>query len=418
MNVQTVAPPFDFSLADISVLGNEILDKLKDMRRADPIFWSEQNQVWEITGHEECAEAFRGHLPLSVFRMPHMTTGRIPEAERTKRLPYMYETTRHWILNLDAPDHPRLRRLMMKAFSRSIVEGLRPAARGFVQEALDEAGQLGDVEFVSTVARKIPARTILRQLGIEDDSLVPKLHRWSVVMNTAFSNVNAPVEILDECEQVLLTMREIFLAEIEKRRARPTEDFLSALVTARDGTDQLHLEEMLGMCYITLIAGHDTTANTIALGTAALSQHPEARDFLRANPGKTAEAVMELMRYIAMTTSMHRVVAEDFEWRGHQMKKGQFVFVFVAGANRDPHVFADPDRLDLARPQDMNMVFAPGMHFCIGHLLAKMQLGEFFPELVRRFDPELLDKRLDWSPSVGFRGVDSLNIRLHPRPTQ
>jgi pimeloyl-[acyl-carrier protein] synthase len=153
----------------------------------------------------------------------------------------------------------------------------------------------------------------------------------------------------------------------------------------------------------------------MALGMAALAQHPEARDYIRKNPEKMPDALMELMRYIAMSTMMPRIVAEDFTWQGHALKKGQFVFLMIAGANRDARVFPDPEKLDLTRPQDANMTFAPGLHFCIGHLLAKMQLGEFFPEALRRFDLEMLDKRLDFGLSLSFRGVETLHLRLTPR---
>jgi cytochrome P450 len=173
---------------------------------------------------------------------------------------------------------------------------------------------------------------------------------------------------------------------------------------------------MVGICIITLIAGHDTTANTMAMGVAALSTHPEARETIRTAPQEDVEtAVLEIMRYIAMSTMMPRIVAEDFTWRGHELKKGQFVFLMIAGANRDAKVFPDPDKLDLSREQFPNMTFAPGLHHCIGHLLAKMQLGEFFPEFLRRFDAEVLDDHLNFGHAMSFRGLESLHLRLTPR---
>jgi cytochrome P450 len=408
----------DINFAETGLLGNELLSKLDAMREADPIYFSEKNGgIWVVTGHRQVAEGFRGDLPLSAVRLPHLVVGTIPEAEREKRIPYLMWSTPQWIINMDPPGQPRLRRLVMKAFSRQVVETVRPHARRFIAEALDEAGAKGGVEFVNMVARKIPARVILRMMGLSED-LLPRLHHWSIALNAALGGVNMPAEIVEEGERVLIEMRGHFLPEIEKRRIAPTDDFLSALVTAHDEGDKLSEEEMLGICHVALIAGHDTTANTMALGTAALAQHPEACEFIRNNPDKTPEAVMEIMRHIAMSTMMPRIISEDFVWHGHRMKKGQFVFLMIAGANRDPDVFSDPERLDVMRPQEANMTFAPGMHHCIGHLLAKMQLGEFFPELLRRFEPELLDKRLDFGLSLSFRGVETLNLRLHPRNTE
>ena len=186
-------------------------------------------------------------------------------------------------------------------------------------------------------------------------------------------------------------------------------------MTANEAGDQLTEDEMFGTCDIVLIAGQDTTTNTMSLGTAALARHAEARDYIRKHPENAASVVLELSRLVAMSTAMARLVAEDFTWRGHELRKGQFVVLFQSGANRDPRVFADPGQLDFTRAQDLNMTFAPGAHHCIGHLLAKMQLGEFFPEFVRRFDFELLDERLRFGPAMGFRGLEALRMRVTPR---
>jgi len=411
--IHPTASALDFPLNRVAELGNELLARLDALRVADPIMWSELNQVWLVTGHAEVMEGFGGTLPLSNHRLPGTAVALIPQSERETLLPCLMNATRNWLLNMDGAEHQRLRRLLVRAFSKPIVEGLRPHARRFIQEALDEAGRKGEIEFVSQIARRVPARTILRQLGLGDD-LVPRLHRWSVSLNQA-GNVNVPREDLLEIEATLRALRDVFRPEFAKRRQNPGSDFLSALVTANEAGDHLSEDEMFGTCDIVLIAGHDTTTNTMSLGTAALARHPEAVDYIRRHPEDAANVVLELMRLVSMSTAMSRRVARDFDWRGHELKEGQYVILFQGGANRDPKVFPNPDAFDTARPQDLNMTFAPGAHHCIGHLLAKMQLGEFFPELVRRFDLELLDERLNFGPTLGFRGLETLNLRLHPR---
>ena len=411
MNV--AARELDFPLNRVAELGNELLTRIDAMRSIDPIMWSEQNQVWMVTGHAEVMEGFGGTLPLSNRRLPDTAVALIPPEEREQLLPCLMNATRSWLLNMDSTEHQRLRRLLVRAFSKPIVEGLRPHVRVFIKEALDEAGRKGDIEFVSEIGRRVPARTILRQLGLSDD-LVPKLHRWSVSLNQA-GNVNVSREGLLEIEATLRSLRDIFRPEFASRRQHPTDDFLSALVTANEAGDKLSEDEMFGTCDIVLIAGHDTTANTMALGTAALASHPEAVDYIRNHPEDAANVVLELMRLVSMSTAMSRRVAKDFNWRGHELKEDQYVILFQGGANRDPKVFPKPDAFDPTRSQDLNMTFAPGAHHCIGHLLAKMQLGEFFPEWVRRFDVELPDKRLDFGPTMAFRGLEKLNLRLHPR---
>jgi len=411
--MNAVPRELDFELNRVAELGDELLARIDAMRAIDSILWSEVNQVWVVTGHQEVVEGFNGTLPLSAHRFPELAISRIPVEERERTFPCIMNATRNWLLNKDGPEHLRLRRLLVKAFGKPIVEGLRPHARRFVTEALDAAERKGEIEFVADVARQIPARTILRKLGLPD-ALVPRLHGWSVTLNQ-IGNVGVSLPRLKEIEQVLLELREMLRPEFARRRTHPTDDFLSALVTANEAGDQLTEDEMFGTCDIVLIAGQDTTTNTMSLGIAALARHAEARDYIRKHPENAAGVVLELSRLVAMSTAMARLVAEDFTWRGHELRKGQFVVLFQSGANRDPRVFAEPGQLDFTRAQDLNMTFAPGAHHCIGHLLAKMQLGEFFPEFVRRFDFELLDERLRFGPAMGFRGLESLPMRVTPR---
>jgi pimeloyl-[acyl-carrier protein] synthase len=411
--MSAVPRELDFPLNDIPKLGNDLLARVDALRSVDPIMWSETNQVWMVTGHTEVMEGFGILVPLSSHRLPGAAVAQIPPQDHERLLPLIMNATRNWLLNMDDPEHARLRRLLVRAFSKPIVEGLRPHARGFIKDALDAAGKKGDIEFVSEVARIIPARTILRQLGLSDN-LVPRLHHWSQTINQV-GNVNVPLADLLVVEQTLKELREVYHPAFAERRRNLGDDFLSALVTANEAGDKLSVDEMCGTCDIVLIAGHDTTTNTMSLGTAALSQHPEACEYIRQHPENGVNIVMELSRLVSMSTAMGRCVAKDFNWCGHEMKKGQIVILFQGSANRDPRVFPNPDTLDFTRSQDQNMMFAPGPHHCIGHLLAKMQLAEFFPELVRRFDIELLDKRLNFGPTMGFRGLDTLNLRLHPR---
>lgn len=411
MNVR--AKDLDVSFAEAASLGDRLLDKLDAIREADPIYWSDINQCWVVTGHKEVVEGFRGDLPFSNVKLHHAFEA-VPQAERDKRIPYLMESIPQWLIDMDPPNQPRLRKLMMKAFSRKVAEDMRPVARAIIAEALDEASGQDVVEFVGTVARRIPSRVILRLMGLSDELLEP-MRRWTDTINATFGGMDRSVALLERAEATMHEMRSYFLPEIEKRRLRPSEDFISALVTAQDEGDKLSEEELLGICYLVLLAGNDSTGSTITLGTVALSQHPEVCDYIRNNPGDILNVVMELQRLVAMSMNQVRVVAEDFDWHGHAMKKGQYVFLFIGSANRDPKVFAEPLKLDPTRPQDANMTFAPGLHFCIGHLLAKMQLTEFFPELLRRFDVEILDQKLDFHSSISFRGLNTLHVRLHKR---
>lgn len=409
----SVAPDIDFS--QVPVLGNRLLDQLNALRNASPVYWSEHEQAWIITGHKEVLEAFQGGVPLSARRSDFLLYLLPDKEEREALIPHVLRYFPKFLINLDPPEQHRLRMLMAPAFGRNVVEGYRPLAREVIAEVLERAADAGEVEFISEVARPITGLNILRMMGLEDEAkFLPKLERWAYFASAGGSVPSR--QVMAEMDEVFAEMAGVFTPLIEARRAEKGDDFISRLVHAELDGDRLTDEEIIGNLMLILLAGHDTTLNTMALSIDALSRDPEAVAFMRANPDKTLNSVMELSRYIAMSTHQGRIVAEDFEWCGQQLKKGQPVHIMTAGANRDPKVFENPEQLDLTRNQMQNLTFGPGIHHCIGHLFAKMQLTEFFPQFLELFERwETLDESLVWSASVTFRGPIAMHVRLHPR---
>jgi len=404
-------------IIDPKALGERLLERLDAMRRASPVYWSARNGAWLVTGHAEVEAGYSGRLPLSSRRLPGPAMVAIPEERRRALFPLVMQAPESWLLNMDDPGHARLRKLMARAFNRDLVERMRPHARRFITETLDRVGQYGGepFDFVSEIAQQIPTRVILLLLGLPE-ALMGRMHYWSEVMNRV-GNLHVSEQALVEVNDVLAEVRALLVPEWQRRRLNPRQDFLSALVTASEDGDRLSEDEMFGICTIMITGGgHDTTTNTMALGTAALARDSRAVKLLREQPDIIGNAVMELQRQIAMSTVMSRRVARDFEWHGQQLRENDVVLLFQAAANHDPALFPEPGTLDFMRPQHRNLTFAPGLHHCIGHLLAKMQLAEFFPELFGRFDVELLDRSLAFSPLMSFRGLEYLNIRLRPRP--
>jgi cytochrome P450 len=152
----------------------------------------------------------------------------------------------------------------------------------------------------------------------------------------------------------------------------------------------------------------------MALGVVALAQHPEQVQYMLAHPERKVQTVDELSRYVSMSASHSRLAAQDFTWHDKQIRQGDVVYLWVAGANRDPRVFGNPDELDLSRTIKETLVFGRGMHHCIGHLLAKLQLGEFFPAMFARFHVDVLDDPLVFSGGYSFRTLSTLRLRLRP----
>jgi cytochrome P450 len=407
----TVTTGVDFDMSQVEALGQGLLGRLDAMRAVDPIYWSDVQRAWLITGNEEIIEGLRGNLPLSSGRFNKILSY-IPESERW-RIPTVSRIFPYFLVNIDPPEHTRVRKLLMQAFSRKIAELYRPFVQETIEGVLTEAGRRGEVEFVEDIARQIPGRVIMRVLGLPTD-LYPELRRWSRAISSALGGGVPTTAMLDEVEMTFREMETLFLREIRRKQAAPGDDFISSIVTAADGQDRLSDDELLGTCFLTMSAGNNSTTNTLTLGTVALIRDPQVRAQILARPETMDQALMELMRYIAMSTNVVRMAMADFEWRGHRVKKGDLVNIVIAAANRDPRVFPLPDQFDLGHSQTKNMTFAPGLHACIGHFFARMQLNEFFPRLFRRFSNiELLEKDLRWSNALNFRGLKALPVRLH-----
>ncbi|MFA5630648.1 MAG: cytochrome P450 [Porticoccaceae bacterium] len=414
MNV--AAQALDIDLMDgARSRGLGIIDDFNSIREADPVFWSEKSQCWVVSRFEDVQDGFQCRKPLLNGQRSEFFLRSIPLEERAAKVPVLSKFVNDWIVNLDGPSHARLRKLMMQAFTKKIVEQFRPYARERVNFLLDRAIATPEIEFNEQIARPLPGYVIFKVLGLPEEYF-PDLRNWANDTVEGTTVAMPPVESLIKADRAMASMNEVVLRELEKRKNNPSEDLLTTLMQAQEGGDKLSMDELFGAMHILIVAGHDTTSNTMTLGTEALARHPEAWQYLYENPDKAADCVNELMRYIAMSTGQTRLVGEDFEWHGKQLKKGQLVFLSIAGANRDPRAFQNPEKLDFQRDTAESQVFAPGIHHCIGHLLAKMQLVEFFSSMVQRFERlEVLDSPLQFMPTTVFRGMYRMNVRFHPR---
>jgi cytochrome P450 len=406
---------FDVDFSKAGQLGNKFLNQLDELREIDPIHWSDASQCWIVTRHADIVGALRDEFPFSMDRLPQIAFMNVPEADRATLYPNMSRYMSNWIINANPPAHTRLRKLLMKAFSRKMVEAMQPFVRERVAELISKLKDQPEIEFNEEIARILPGSVMLDMIGL------PQAHRarlkyWADAFVQGIGVPFATADMLQSVEDAIEEINNVLMPELKARRTEPREDLLTALVQANDEGDKLSLEEMLGALHVLIVAGHDSTANTMTLMIAALSEHPAAWEYMYRNPERMQESVLELMRYIAMSASQPRIVARDFDWHGKHLKQGEVVFLMLAGGNRDPRKYDNPDQLDLQRNNDESLVFAPGVHHCIGHLLAKQQLTEFFSALVREFEGvEVLDERLKFMHQLAFRGLSELNVRMLPR---
>ena len=380
----------------------ELIPRLAAIREAEPIFWSEIQKGWFVTRFADVAEGFYGKLPLSNVRLGKVAFAAIPETEWATRIPLLTSATPTFANMTDPPHHTRLRKPMNNAFSKSNVETMRTFVKKRLQELLDDAEARREFEFIEGIARPLTGSVIMSLMGVPEVHL-KNLRDWANSIVMALGTPRPSAALLEEGERAMREMDKVFEEELARRRGRTQDDFLSVLAAAAEGPDGLTHAELLGTCVNTLLAGHESTASTMAFGVAELTQHPAQVQYLLSHPDRKVQMVEEIMRYVAMSASQTRVASQDFEWHGKQIRRGDVVYLWVASANRDPRVFANPDALDLSRQIKETLVFGRGIHHCIGHLLAKLQLGEFFPRCSSGSPSKCWTTR--WTTVAGTRSV-------------
>jgi cytochrome P450 len=403
----------DFAFANPENLKNEVFfNGLARIREADPVFLSANQHGWLLTRHKDVADAFNDKR-LSAVRLHLNQFSSIPEDERASTIPNLMKYIPQWIINVDGDVHARLRRLVMKAFGRKIVESLRPKIQGYADELLNEAEKKGEFDFIEQIAFPLPAMVITALFGLPKEH-IPHLREWALNMTTALASVSPSRDILLTAEQTIADMNAVIGEQIKLRRETPKEDLLSALVHARDENDYLSEEELLGISHVLLIAGHDTTANSLGLGVRALCENPQQKEYyLDQPPEKGMELLQELLRYIAMSSAQVRISLEPISIDDKTIPPGAPVFLMIAAANRDPSVFENPDELDFKRSAVSSVTFGPGFHHCVGHLLARAELDILFRSLFSRFSRvEILDSDPPFTPNYAFRSLTNLPIRV------
>ncbi|ONK15202.1 cytochrome P450 [Streptomyces sp. MP131-18] len=279
-------------------------------------------------------------------------------------------------IGMDAPEHPRYRKLLTGQFTVRRIRQLTDRIEQIVEQALDAteaAGQPADL--IQTFALPVPSLLICELLGVPYESH-EDFERWTNVMSSAGS-------ALADAQAAEAALTAFLAGIVADKRARPTDDVLSGVI--HEGS--LDDEEALGIALMLLVAGHETTSGMLGLGTLALLTHPGQLALLREDPALIDGAVEELLRYvtIAQFDVGVRAALEDVELGGRLIRAGDSVSVSFIAANRDPDVFDDPDTLDITRPPGRHVAFGHGAHACLGQQLARMELRIAFPALLRRF---------------------------------
>lgn len=315
------------------------------------------------------------------------------------------------MLERDPPDHTRLRSLVSLAFTPRMVERLRPHIVEIASQLLDRVEARGHMDLMADFAFPLPAIVIAEMLGVPTGDR-DRFKEWS---NRIVRSVDAtqPLEVRALGQEAMLALTDYFADLMAERRARPRQDMLSELIAPEEQGDKLSAGEVLSTCNLLLIAGHETTTNLIGSGMLTLLRHREQMELLRTRPELLTSAIEELLRFESPVQRMGRNIKQDVEVGGKLLKKGERVAVVFGAANRDPAVFAEPNRLDLARKPNPHLGFGRGIHYCLGAPLARLEAQIAFPALLRRFPHlDLADPGPVWGPNTLIRGLKSLPVRF------
>lgn len=314
------------------------------------------------------------------------------------------------ILGLDGERHHRLRRIVSKAFAPRGAERLRTVILDVITALVDPLTSVGHCDVVSDVARRYPTPVICALLGApaEDWHLfsawvddIKKLFEWNVAEDGP-----AILAAWDELDAYLEDL-------IARRRAALTDDLISDLIRCEHEGDRLTHDELLMLCATLLGAGTDTTRNQLAAAIQVLAGHPDQWALLARHPELAPNAVHELMRYCPIIFGTLRRAAEDVELAGVRVPAGALVGANTASANRDPGVYADPDRLDITREgQPPMLTFGGGVHYCLGSHLARLELTEALRVITRRMPNARLAGPAPWPAMSGITGPTTVPLEF------
>jgi cytochrome P450 PksS len=365
------------SIADVNIASSEFkadpFPFYARLRSEAPVHQAklpDRRNVWLVTRYNDV---------LSVLKDDRFGKDKI-NARTPPWLPGMFKPLMRNMLDVDVPDHTRLRGLVQKVFTVRLIENLRDRIQGLADELLNRVEGKGRMDLISDYAVPIPTTIIAEMLGVPIKDR-HKFHRWSIAAISATSSRWGMVFALPHGIAFLRYIRSLLKA----RRVSPEDDLVTALVRAEEAGEQLSEDELVAMIFLLLVAGHETTVNLIGNGVLALLENPDQMDKLRDNPVLIKTAVEELLRYNGpLETATERYARTDTTVAGVTIPRGELVLAVLASANRDEQQFEEADRLDLEREPNPHVAFGFGIHYCLGASLARLEGQIAIATLLRR----------------------------------
>jgi cytochrome P450 len=379
------------------------------LRDEDPVHWNDTYALWVITRHDDVTWMTRHNELFSsaVFRNdPRPAYPAIDESDLG-----LYEYVRNYqadqFIQHDRPEHLDMRKIVHGYFTPKAMESWRPFVVNAVKELLDAAEEKGSMDVMRDLATPLPVLVIAQMMGVpaEDRPYVRQLAEKLLYIG------RGEYDRMPILTDGMKGMVEYVSPLVDERIVRPGDDFISVLASGeKKGVFTRH--QVLVNTSLLLLAGHETTINLICNGTLAFIQHPDQWALYKEDPvGRAKWATEECLRYDAPVKSIQRLASQDIEVRGKVMEKNDRIRWFISSANRDPNVFAEPDKFDITRQPNPHVAFGNGVHHCLGATLARVEGQEVFKALAERFPGlQLESAELDYQPSITFRSLKSLPV--------
>jgi pimeloyl-[acyl-carrier protein] synthase len=363
-----------------------------------------------VFGYPECFSLFRDPRTTSV-KPTHTfvgSTGDVPAGFES-----LIDHVQRWLLNIDAPKHTFLRKLMNPAFSPAYVRSCRPKISEMVDKMLDAMDRRGEADIIRDVAHPLPVKVIADMLGIPDEYHGRCIELTNVIA-AWFSNVLRSPERAKMAQAAVIELQELFAEVIRPSKGKLEDNLLWPLmVAAKEGT-QLTLADVYAQGVMLLFAGHETTRHLIGNGILTFFKSREALEKLRSMPGLIPNAIEEVLRFESPIQAIPRGVQEEIELDGSVIPAGSSLVFMVGAAQRDPRQYANPDEFDIDRKHIRHFGFGGDAHSCLGAALARVETEVVIDAILRRFpNMDMADAQPDWGPNFAIRGLSSLRVRLN-----
>jgi cytochrome P450 len=379
---------YDPAQPDFQDRAYEIYRVLRDQF---PVYHSEQAGFWALSRFEDVRAAAADPQTFS-SEGTDISQGLLP-----------------MIQALDPPRHDLLRQLVSKAFTPRRVSELEPGIRRIARELIDRFAGADEADLLEGFARQLPSLVFGELLGVPRDRR-EKFLVWTQALVEARPGAGAA----ESRRHPALMIYQEFAQLLAARRERRGDDLMSALLDAEIDGRRLSEEELLGFCFVLIVAGNDTTTNLIANGAVLLADHPDQRKSLVQSPEGIPNAIEEMLRYESPVQALPRVTRRPALLHGETIPEGALVRLVWGAANRDEREFADPDRFDVTRVIPRHLAFGQGVHFCLGANLARLEARVAFEELLARIPEYRLGERPGWLTSIWARAHSAVRVIFEP----